>query len=276
MLRTKVIRAKTEVVDKATGRIQVVASDETEDRQGDIIRAAGWQLDQFLKHPVLLASHDYASLRSQIGEWEEMKRKGVQLIGTARYYVGEGNSEADWGFNLAAKGRAAFSVGFIPLEYTVREGGDEWYGPFEFTKQELLEVSHVSIPANPNALQLLARSVGLHPEIDALVKELLAEDPVVKAGRVMSQANLNKLHQMMDLMADIHDGVCDMGDDCPMEKAIKQQVARPPWLQVARPPWLCDKTPTLESQAASVTLATYSGVETIAALRAGIKEAIRS
>jgi hypothetical protein len=50
-------------------------------------------------------------------------------------------------------------VGFDPLEYEYdasRETGDEWQDffnpPLNYTAQELLEVSVVTIPANPEAL----------------------------------------------------------------------------------------------------------------------------
>lgn len=215
MLRTKIHRAETRVLDKAAGKVQAIVSDESEDRDGDVIRVAGWQLDSFLRHPILLSSHNYYDLRSQIGEWESMQVKGKRLVGVANYYIGKGNEEADWAFQLAEMGRAAYSVGFIPHEYEKREGGSDWGGPFEFTAQELLEVSHVSVPSNANALQLMAKAVGVHPEVDAIVQELLAERQE-KAGRTMSQGNLDSLHDAMGSLAKVHDAVCDMGEDCPM------------------------------------------------------------
>lgn len=149
-------------LDAKAGRVHAIVSTERKDRAGDIIRQDGWNLDDFLKHPALLVNHDYRSVRSQVGEWEEMKVKEKALHGVARYYVGEGNENADWAFNLASKGRAAFSVGFIPDmdKAVLQEGGDEWFGPWEFNGQELLEVSQVTIPANPEALQML-KTLGL-------------------------------------------------------------------------------------------------------------------
>lgn len=214
MYRQKIFRAETKVADAKAGRIEAAVSDETPDRGGDVIRQDGWDLENFQRHPVLLASHDYMHLRAQIGEWESMEVRGKRLVGVARYYIGEGNADADWGFNLAAKGRAAYSVGFMNLESKERDGGG-----LEFLRQELLEVSHVTIPANANALQLMMKS-HLDPTISALIEEQLAEtvgDAVSRAGRVMSQANLDKLHSIMGSLAVIHSGVCDMGDDCPME-----------------------------------------------------------
>ena len=179
MFRQKVFRPEIKVLDAKAGRIEAVVSTEAVDRDGDVIRQAGWQLDDFYQHPILLSSHDYRSLRSQIGEWEDMGVNGKTLRGVARYYIGEGNPEADWAFNLAAKNRAAFSVGFIPLEYTERETKDSLFGSYEFTKQTLLEVSHVTVPANPEALQLLVRSVGkglLDPEIEDILREIAGTD----------------------------------------------------------------------------------------------------
>ena len=159
MLKRKIVVPETKVLDVSKGRVQAVVSTEAKDRDGDIIRVEGWQLDNFMQHPVLLSSHDYHSLRNVIGEWESMesKVKPARLEGVARYYIGEGNEEADWAFNLAQKGRAAYSVGFIPdPEKAVEmEGGRGWFPAYEYNGQELLEVSQVAIPSNPEALQKL-------------------------------------------------------------------------------------------------------------------------
>lgn len=168
--RHKMLSVQTKVVgDPSEGRIHAVVSTENKDRDGDIIRQAGWDLGHFNAHPVLLTSHDYRSLLSQIGEWEDMKVTGTkglgdgpQLEGVARYYVGEGNPEADWGFKLAAKGMAAYSVGFIPDMGKAEElkGEDSFFTNFEFKGQELLEVSAVTIPSNREALQSIAKSMA--------------------------------------------------------------------------------------------------------------------
>lgn len=175
MFKCKVVRPQVKVLDADTGRVEAVVSDEGEDRDGDIIRAEGWILGHFNKHPVLLASHDYRHLSSQIGEWEAMRITDGKLVGTARYYIGQGNEEADWGFKLAQRGRAAYSVGFIPLEYKKREQEDDSethiLPSYEFLKQELLEVSHVTIPSNRNALQLMAK--GADPVLGELAREEL-------------------------------------------------------------------------------------------------------
>jgi hypothetical protein len=205
MIVQKVVRAETQVLDAKGGRLQAVLSTEVEDRQGDIIRSEGWRLDNFLKHPVLLASHNYISLRAQIGEWESVEVRGKRLVGTARYYVAEGNEEADWAFNLASKGRAAYSVGFLPdMEKAVERelpGGRRGY---EYKGQELLEVSQVTIPANPNALQLMVKNFALDPAVEEITQEMLEEGEKKKARKDMLEmaATVRECMEMLTEVAD--------------------------------------------------------------------------
>lgn len=157
--RRSYVIAETHIPEGAEGRIHAVVSTERRDRAGDIIRQEGWDLSAFKTHPVLLVNHNYTDIQAQIGEWESMEVKGTQMVGVARYYVGEGNPNADWAFRLAGKGRAAFSVGFkadMAKATVLDENEDDWRTHYEFNGQELLEVSQVMIPANPDALQVLS------------------------------------------------------------------------------------------------------------------------
>lgn len=143
------------------GKLSVVASDETVDRYGDIVRVSGWELDAYKKNPIVLFGHS-----------------SRDPVGTAEVYVTGKKLIAD--ITLAAPGTTpmvdavralvdqkilkAVSVGFQPT----KEPNDivdpitkQWTG-YEWVGQELLENSIVSIPANPNALTL-ARSFS--PEI---------------------------------------------------------------------------------------------------------------
>ena len=174
-LRQKLVRPTVLKADAKAGTVEAVVSTEDKDRDGDIIRQAGWDLKDFLAHPVLVSSHSY-NLKSQIGEWTSMKVKDKQLVGTARYYIGEGNDEADWGFNLASKGRAAYSVGFVPnMKKAVEIESDSVFGSWEFNDQELLEVSHVVIPSNPKALQQMKGLGKLPPAVAEVVDEVLKD-----------------------------------------------------------------------------------------------------
>ena len=169
---TKFIRPDLKVVDKAAGIINAVVSTEAMDRDGDIIRQEAWDLEHFKAHPILLSSHNYRGLTNQIGEWTSMKVVGDKLVGEAKYYINKGNQEADWGFLLASKGRAAFSVGFVPDMSKAKQIDSNGNLSYEFQGQELLEVSQVTVPSNAEALQSL-KGIGLHPEVDSIVTEML-------------------------------------------------------------------------------------------------------
>jgi len=167
-------RAETKVLDEKAGRVVAVVSTEAKDRDGDIIRQTGWDLNNFMRNPVMLDSHRYGSIEAIIGRWDSMEVRGKRLIGEATYDIGQGVPAADRGFQLAAQGRSAYSVGFIPDMAKAKElnTSSDWWVNYEFDGQELLEVSQVSVPSNPDALQ---RMKGTHPVIDDIVDEMLAE-----------------------------------------------------------------------------------------------------
>ena len=165
---TKIFKAKVKSVDEENFTVDVIMNDETPDRYEESILTSAWNLKNYKNHPILLSSHNYHSLKAQIGEATKIKanKKEKRLEATFKYYVGQGNEEADWGFFLSKKGIAAFSVGFIPLDWETADW--EKYEeslkagkpiPWRtYTKVELLENSQVVVPAHPNALQNALKS----------------------------------------------------------------------------------------------------------------------
>jgi len=172
---TKFVRPTAlKLLDEKLGLISAVVSTEDVDRDGDVIRQEGWNLTHFSAHPILLSSHNYRGLTNQIGEWIRMSVEDNQLVGHAQYYINEGNEEADWGFKLATKGRAAFSVGFVPDMSQAKQIEVNGNISYEFHGQELLEVSQVTVPSNPQALQAM-KGMSLHPDVEMLVEEMLGD-----------------------------------------------------------------------------------------------------
>jgi hypothetical protein len=170
--RSKFIKAETKILDEKEGIIRAVVSTESVDRDGDIIRQDGWDLRHFERHPVLLSSHNYRGLTNQIGEWTKMEVVNNELVGEARYYIGQGNPEADWGFFLAGRDKAAFSVGFMPDMDTAKEISTNGKSSYEFKSQELLEVSQVTVPSNRQSLQAM-KGLELDPLVERLVDDVL-------------------------------------------------------------------------------------------------------
>jgi phage head maturation protease/exonuclease VII small subunit len=150
-------------VDTTNYTVDAVISSSAVDRYNEVIAIDAWKdgLVEYMKHPVLLTSHDYSELTSQIGIALSIGIVGNELIAKFKYFVGEGNPEADWAFNLASKGQAAYSVGFESLaSETPSEDINGVDVERIYTKVNLLEVSQVLIPANPEALQKVKQLIA--------------------------------------------------------------------------------------------------------------------
>lgn len=208
------ISTKIESIEVEHSKVLYIMSGEAPDRYQDVIRQNGWQLENFNAHPVLISSHEYRGLTNQIGEWSDLQVRGKgesrQLIGQAKYYVGDGNPEADWGFKLAQRHRSAVSVGFQPIEYAVREGFEEdWWPPLEFIKSELLECSQVTVPAHQDALQLMMKSE--HPELRELAAAQLKDFNTAR-DFLLEKEHGGPITQRVKSVA--HDNGCCLAKDC--------------------------------------------------------------
>ena len=185
-----------EVKDK---EVEAVVSTEDLDRYNEVILTSAWKkgIANFQKHPVLLAGHIYSDLRANIGEVKSLKVSDEGLIAKIEYYVGEGNELADWGYKLASRQRAAYSVGFIEKESVTPADKEKWNELMEslrdklpkkakprkiYTDVELLEISQVLVPANPEALQkaeqsedqilaFVAKGILSDEELEKMIKE---------------------------------------------------------------------------------------------------------
>jgi HK97 family phage prohead protease len=136
--------------------MEFTLSDESVDRYGDIVTAAGWELDNFRKNPIALFGHQYDF---PIGRWLDL-----HVDDEAKALRGK--------LALAPKGTSprideirtlinadilrAVSVGFRALERPkwIKDEEGEETGGLHFLRHELLECSVVPVPANPNALAI--------------------------------------------------------------------------------------------------------------------------
>jgi hypothetical protein len=82
------MQKRAAILERASGagglrRARFIASDETVDRYGDIIRASGWQLGNYRQNPVLLFGHQSDSL--PVGKVDPIVVEGTQLIAHAEF-----------------------------------------------------------------------------------------------------------------------------------------------------------------------------------------------
>ena len=133
--------------------MEFVASTDAVDRYGDVIQQDGWQLDNFQKNPVFLWGHD--SSAPPIGKVSSISVASNRLIATVQFATADIYPLADTIFKLYQKGfMNAVSVGFLPIDYEIDTPDDDSASPLgvRFTQVELLEISAVTVPANPEAL----------------------------------------------------------------------------------------------------------------------------
>lgn len=131
---------------------EFILSDATVDRYGDSIDANGWVFENFNKNPIALFNHQSGF---PIGTWTNIKVKDDALRAQLKMAPAGTSQRIDELRALRAAGvLKAVSVGFIPLSSTAIKDEHGYFIGTKFIKQELIETSLVSIPANPNALEV--------------------------------------------------------------------------------------------------------------------------
>jgi hypothetical protein len=151
----------------SSATLDFVASTATLDRYREIIEPAGWRLDSYRSNPVFQNAHNYGDILFTLGKaltTEVRSVNGAQALCQRIQFATEVNPVARIAYGLYKGGFLnAVSVGFIPLRW--EDGGTNsasaQSGPAprrRYLEQELLEVSAVAIPANPDALALGLKS----------------------------------------------------------------------------------------------------------------------
>ena len=175
---------------------EFVMSDASVDRMGDIIEQDGWQLDNFKRNPIALFGH---SSGFPIGKWRDVGVKDGKLTGKLEMMPPVSERLREIHAAIDAGVLRAVSVGFRAIEMEPIE--DSKVFGYRFTKQELVECSLVSIPANPNALSV-ARSIGISPETQRLIFGVSADDkaqPVRNGASGVSAAIPNQRTKAMNI-----------------------------------------------------------------------------
>jgi HK97 family phage major capsid protein/HK97 family phage prohead protease len=154
-MNTVFIRALQDAADPFV----FVASTDSVDRYGDVIQQDGWVLSDFRKNPIALWMHNHDQ---PVGIWENIKVDGGKLVAKLKL-AAQGTSTLIDTLRSLIEQRIlrAVSVGFRPLKYEpLLNAKGEPTGGYRFLKQELLEISVVTVPANQEALAT-ARAKGL-------------------------------------------------------------------------------------------------------------------
>lgn len=183
----KEFNAQVKVLDETNMTIDHCISDSLPDRVGDDINQDGWDSKNFLANPVVLDCHDYS--KPPIGKCLKLYRQGNQTRAITQFAP---TDEGKKYFGLYKDGfMSAFSVGFIPNEYSPNKTGG-----YHMDKQELLEYSCVSVPCNPRALKSFLNEKSIKESEDIEMKEedvkKMVEDAIAKATET-SQKTITEL-----------------------------------------------------------------------------------
>lgn len=136
---------------------EFILSDESVDRMGDIILSDGWDLTNFRSNPIALFNHNPNAI---IGKWVNMRVVDKTLRARLELASAGTSKRIDEIRALVEAGiLKATSVGFRPIDHEQLDKKNPFSGS-RFLKQELVETSLVSVPANPNALAV-AKSLNI-------------------------------------------------------------------------------------------------------------------
>jgi len=190
----KYLSAEVKSVNQEDGTFEFVASSGKVDRIGDSIDPKGWFLTNYKKNPVILWSHSTGGMFGGVAVPPVAKADKVWIEDGKELKIKGHFAETPFAQELKTLVEGGFlnavSVGFLPLieeqkgdieienkmyrratDEEIKKGiYDSEYGE-QFTKQELLEVSWVSVPALPQAL-VSARKMNLDLVTKALETEI--------------------------------------------------------------------------------------------------------
>jgi HK97 family phage prohead protease len=174
-------------LDEQVGIFEALISTEAVDRDGDIVVAAGANLENYKKNPVVLFGHKYSDPEAVVGramELETIPGKGIR----ARWQF------APWGTSPGSDAvRRLWAGGFLnatSIGFSVPEGGlepitssddngEERRTGWRFNDWELLEFSIVPIPANQEALRLAVKAIkdGDEEKLEEVAKGIKKDFP---------------------------------------------------------------------------------------------------
>lgn len=142
---------------------KVIASSEDLDRSGEIIKLDGWDATNYQKNPVILANHSYR-VEDIVWKMTKIYKEGKNLI-------------VEWIFTEKTEMwkmcKELYNAGFlktVSVGFIVKQRREEDKKIIE--KAELLEVSFVAVPCNPNAVSLDKKILEKWFELGILKKEV--------------------------------------------------------------------------------------------------------
>ena len=176
---------RSEVEPDKEPMIEFVASTAAQDRYNDVVDQS-WKLDNYRKNPVVLVDHDY-QVESVVARGDVRVENGALILKVVQW--GSSPRAAQVKADVLSGFLSSVSVGFRPGRSVSRASLDkespyyaEDYG-FVHYDNELLEVSIVAVPANPEALAVRsAPSIDLAALVDQVADKVFRRIQAAKVN----------------------------------------------------------------------------------------------
>ena len=175
------------------------------DRYNEVIEQSGWDLTYFRRNPVIPDCHDYSSITRILGRALSVDVLDGRLVNRVEFAT-----ENPLGMLAWKMARGGFiksqSVGFIPVEWVNGAGKDQPARTYK--KCELLEISLVVVPANPEATLGLAMKSGALERADLRdlsdwLKQFCSEDPAAHGRNASAPASASNGARILQLARDL-------------------------------------------------------------------------
>lgn len=221
-MKKRYISAHVKDIDADQKSVTVIASSAAVDREGDSINPDGWDFTNFLNNPVLLWSHDAYSL--PIGRVNRIWVENGNVMAQVQFAEEEREFAAEVARLVRGRYLNAVSVGFLPTEMNSMG---------QVTKQEMLELSFVNIPANQEALvtertgdkQAVVKMKSFAELEQKVLKELKPNNETVAKTKAAEDANYPAtLASCVAAMNEISKQVKENVNDAAMTRGLLEQM----------------------------------------------------
>lgn len=168
---------EVEEIDGEHRVLRFIGSTDALDRDQERITQDGIQVENFMKNPVILYGHDYGGL--PVGKAIAVESTDKGLVFDVKFPTRDEAGEHHFPFvdSVYRLSKSGFlnttSVGFMPLEKPERSKKPPYR---TWTKVDLLELSIVPVPSNPDALRLAMDEGVIETEDIKFIRGLLAEE----------------------------------------------------------------------------------------------------
>ena len=189
--------------------LRFIGTDASEDRDGDIVTADGWDFSSYLKNPVFIAFHDYSRLPpgkciainqspGTTGTMFDIKFASIsELCPDNQSTPSQDALFAETIYQSYRNGYMnAVSVGFMPKrseERTDQPEKPQWNRGKIFLEKELLELSGVPVPSNQNALIQARSAKTMKPDQIKMLETIFGVNEGKKLDLTETQATMKAL-----------------------------------------------------------------------------------